>query len=271
MTRDIDARITFHADLQIMEVDFTGYRFANSVDVNTFYDRLEERIAETGHGLWFFLINYSETLIDQSAWFAFSQRGKTLNLAHSQGSVRFDPSDETKRQIERQAETEAFDPNLFSNRDDAIARLASLPTQRRKKTIHQPNYSQAEIEERLQFDPAENIMHVDFSDIVFAHSLDVSNFYDHLESGAGQTGQRWYFLVNYNNCRINPEAWVSYAQRGKKLNIEHALGSVRYATGSETEQEIRLRAESQDFRPNIRNTREEAIERINEMKAEAAS
>ncbi len=45
---------------------------------------------------------------------------------------------------------------------------------------------------------------------------------------------------------------------------------MRYAAGSETEAEIRLRAESQDFRPNIRNTREEALERIDEMRADLA-
>ena len=49
-----------------------------------------------------------------------------------------------------------------------------------------------------------------------------------------------------------------------------SLGSVRYAPGSETETDIRLRAESRGFRPNIRNTREEAMQRIDEMKAEAS-
>ena len=65
-----------------------------------------------------------------------------------------------------------------------------------------------------------------------------------------------------------PEAWVQYARRGKSLNIAASLGSVRYAAGSEAEEEIRQRAQSQDFRPNIRNTREEALARIEEMKAE---
>ncbi|MEO0990970.1 MAG: hypothetical protein AAFX00_08485, partial [Pseudomonadota bacterium] len=64
--------------------------------------------------------------------------------------------------------------------------------------------------------------------------------------------------------------WVQYAARGKTLNEAWSLGSVRYAAGSETEADIRLRAESQGFRPNIRNTREEALERIAEMKVEAA-
>ena len=65
-----------------------------------------------------------------------------------------------------------------------------------------------------------------------------------------------------------PGAWVRYAMRGKRLNEAASLGSVRYAAGSETEADIRLRAQSQDFRPNIRNTRDEALERIEEMRAE---
>ncbi len=84
-------------------------------------------------------------------------------------------------------------------------------------------------------------------------------------------GRKWYFLVNYNGTRIQSPAWVQYAARGKRLNEEWSLGSVRFAAGSETEAEIRMRAESQDFRPNIRNTEQEAVERIAEMKAEAAA
>ena len=55
----------------------------------------------------------------------------------------------------------------------------------------------------------------------------------------------------------------------EQLNETWSLGSVRYAPGSETETDIRMRAESQGFRPNIRNSRAEALERIAEMKAEA--
>ncbi len=81
------------------------------------------------------------------------------------------------------------------------------------------------------------------------------------------TGRKWYFLVKYEGTRIQPSAWVECAARGKKLNQEFSLGLVRYAAGSETETDIRLRAESQGFRPNIRNTQAEALQRIEEMKA----
>ena len=265
---EIDRRITFHDADEIMEVSFDGVHLEGSTDVNTFYDRIEERVAETGHDLWFFLVNYSGARIDNKAWVAFSRRGKALNMAHSQGSVRFDASEITRRQIERAAGTEAFDPNLFADRDAAYAKLKSLPSKRRVKIVLEPNYTRDQIAPRLRFLGPEQIMDVDFKGFVFHHSRDVDDVYDFIEEAAGETGRKWYFLVNYENCKIMPEAWVRYATRGKRLNEAFSLGSVRYAPGSETETDIRLRAESQGFRPNIRNTREEAIHRIDEMKAE---
>lgn len=266
MASTLDDRISFHTSLEVMEVDFSNYTFATSKDVNAFYDRIEDRIAETGETKWFFLVNYHNTRIDPEAWFAFSQRGKTLNMAHSQGSVRLDPSEETKAEIARRSETEAFDANLFTDRDEALERLKSLPSQRLQKIVHEPSFTEDDFLARLKFDDRATIMEVDFSDITFAHSLDVDMFYDFIEACIAETGKKWFFLVDYNGCRINPEAWIRYAQRGKRLNINFGLGSVRYATGSETEAEIRLRAETQDFRPNIRNTREEALETIEEIR-----
>ena len=264
---EMDARITFHDDIEVMEADFADFDFFDSATVNAFYDRLEARIAESGEKLWFFLVNYSRCRIDSDAWFAFSRRGRALNLAHSMGSVRFDASDETRRQIERSADTEAFDANLFADRAGALARIAELPSKRVRKIHHDPNYTDEDFRRRVIFHFEDNIMEVDFSDFAFYHSLDVDMFYDHIEDRIESTGQKWFFLINYNSCQIMPEAWVEYARRGKALNIAASLGSVRFAAGSETEDEIRLRAESQDFRPNIRNTRDEALERIGELKA----
>ncbi len=265
---EIDRRIRFDDTREIMEVDFSNLHLHDTAEVNAFYDRVEDRIHETGEELWFFLINYSGSRIDPAAWFAFSRRGKTMNLGHSMGTVRFDASEETRRQIEHDAGTEAFDPNLFADRDGAIDRIAGMPSQRLAKIRHTPNYTEADFEKRLAFFPEIDVMEVDMHDFTLHHSRDVHDFYDFLEREIERTGRRWYFLVNYNNCRINPEAWVAFAQRGKALNLGGSLGSVRYEACAETEADIRLRAESQGFRPNIRATRAEALERIAEMKAE---
>lgn len=266
---EIDTRIVFHDTTEVMEVSFDEIEFDNSEDVNRFYDRLEARIAASGHDKWFFLVNYSGTRIDPAAWLAFSRRGKALNLAHSQGSVRVDASDITRRQIERDAGTERFDPNLFADRMTALARLAEMPSQRVAPRVEHASFNAAGIASRIRFLKGERIMEIDFTDLHFQHGTDVDICYDVLETLAEGAGGQWYFLINYNGCRIMSEAWVQYAARGKRFNETFSLGSVRYAPGSETETDIRLRAESQGFRPNIRNTRAEALERIAEMKAEA--
>lgn len=267
---EFDDRIHFHSDRQIMEADFSDFTFDSSETVNRFYDRVEERITETGEDLWFFLVNLNGTRIDPPAWFAYARRGKELNMAHSQGSVRFDASPETAAQIKRHADTENFDPNLFTNRDDAVARLAELPSKRRPRLVsHDPNYSLQDFVRRISFDAGTRIMEADFSHFTFHHSLDVDMFFDHIEERIADSGHdKWFFLINYDGCRIEPAAWVRYAYRGKQLNTAHSLGSVRFAPGSETESEIRNRAQSQDFRPNIRNTRDEALARIEEMRGD---
>lgn len=266
---EIDSRIIFHDEHEIIEVDFTGLHLRSQPEVNAFYDRVEDRIAASGHDQWFLAVNYSNSRIDPDAWFAFARRGKTLNMAHSMGTVRFDVSEETRRQIENASGTEAFDPNLFASRAEAFERLISLPSRRIHRVEYQPNYTTSDFAPRVSFLPQEQIMEVDFHGFTFHHSRDVNDFYDYIEKRIIETDRKWYFLINYNKCQIMPEAWVHYARRGKALNIAASLGSVRYATGSETEEEIRQRAQSQEFRPNIRNTRDEAIARIDEMKAEA--
>ncbi len=264
---ELDRRITFHDDIQAMEANFSDFNFDSTELVNRMYDRLEARIAETGEDKWFFLVNLNGTRIDPVAWTAYSRRGKALNQAHSMGSVRFDASDVTRRQIERAANTEAFDPNLFSDREAAIVRISGLPSTRRKRLIHDPNYVLADFVRRITFDEDRVIMDVDFSHFIFHHSRDVNDFYDFIEKRIIETDRKWFFLVNMNGCQILPGAWVQYAHRGKRLNIAASLGSVRYAAGAETEADIRMRAETQGFRPNIRNSREEALELIEEMRA----
>ncbi|MGR3514558.1 MAG: hypothetical protein ACU0GG_17510 [Paracoccaceae bacterium] len=264
--KEIDARVTFHADDEILEVDLSDYTLENSADVNLLYDRLETLISDTGEQLWFFLVNYRGTKIEPGAWFAHSRRGRDLNLAHSMASVRFDACEDTRRQIERSAGTDSFDPNLFVSREDAYAKLKALPSKRVQKIVHTPHYIAEQHRQRIVFHPEDDIVEFDLTGVVLEHSRDVHDLYDVLEEAVSDTGRKWYFLINYENTRIFSCAWVEYAARGKALNEAHSLGSVRYAPGSETETDIRLRAESGGFRPNIRNTRAEAMERIAEMK-----
>jgi len=262
----IDERVIFHEEDQILEVDLSDITISNSVEANLLYDRVEALISATDEPLWFFLIDYRDTRVDPTAWVTWAVRGKALNQTHSMGTVRYDPSPETKAQIERAAGTDAFDPNLFSNRDAALARLRALPSTRIARIVRVPTKDREDYRHLASFDDETGIAEFDFSNLVFNHSLDVNDCYDVLEEMLDETGRKWYFLINYEGCRIMPNAWVDYARRGKWINETFSLGSVRYAPGSETERDIRMRAETGGFRPNIRNTREEALARIEELK-----
>ncbi|PLX32747.1 MAG: hypothetical protein C0605_17490 [Hyphomicrobiales bacterium] len=124
--QSIDRRISFHDGIQVMEVDFSDITFDNAEQVNSFYDRIEQRMAQSGRDEWFFLVNYRNCRLTPPSWVPFANRGKKLNLAHSLGSVRFEADEATRRSIEERSKRENFDANLVKSREDALARIASM-------------------------------------------------------------------------------------------------------------------------------------------------
>lgn len=109
-------------------------------------------------------------------------------------------------------------------------------------------------------------METGFAHLTFQTSKDVNDLFDHIKARITETNRKWFFLIGYNGCPIEPAVWVGFAHRGKALTLAASLGSVRYSAGSETEADIRLRAETQDFRTDIRTTREKAQARIGDLK-----
>ncbi len=93
---------------------------------------------------------------------------------------------------------------------------------------------ESEYAARIHFLDEQQVVEVDFSDVVFSSSREVNALYDELDRRVEASGQRWYFLVNYRNCRIWPEAWVAFAHRGKKVNVSYSLGTVRYGESGES-------------------------------------
>ncbi len=269
MRAEADARIRFDAEAVIMEADFSDLAFDAPAQVELFYDRLEELIAASGRQKWFFLVNYHNCRIQQPCWLAHSMRGKRLNVTHSLGSVRFDASEETTREIRARANTEAFDANLFDNREDALARIEVLKQAVPAwilRTRRPSRIAKAEVDGRISFHPHERIMEVDFTGLDLDGAPEVDMIYDTLEERLEQTGRKWFFLVDYTDCRIDLRAWIPHSQRGKRLNEHWALGAVRYGTSPEIAAEIRKQAARKDFVPNVFSTRAEALERIAAMR-----
>jgi hypothetical protein len=127
--------------------------------------------------------------------------------------------------------------------------------------------AQSEFSDRIQFIADRNIMDVDFSGLTFDTSRMVDEFYDEVDRKIAETGQqKWYFLVNYKDCRIFELAWIRFSQRGKRVNIASSLGSVRYAVRDDVGASIESHAKSASFDPNLFTSREDALAAIEQMR-----
>ena len=87
-------------------------------------------------------------------------------------------------------------------------------------------------EARIRFDPAHDVVEIDFSGLVFPDSTTVDAFYDVVERRLAATGRRWYILANHENVAVWPEAWVASAHRAKRVSVTYALATVRYAAAA---------------------------------------
>lgn len=111
-----------------------------------------------------------------------------------------------------------------------------------------------------------HIIEIDFSDFEFSSAKIVNEFYDVIEHIIDETHRDWYFVVNFRDCSIWPEAWVAFAHRGKRISVSHSLGTVRYASREDAEggDQTDVRSDSNDI--SIFESREAAFAKIEEMK-----
>ncbi len=273
MTKDnFNNRIHFFPDLHVMEVDFSNMTFEVSGDVHSVYDEIDAQLEKSGQK-WFFLVNYLNNHIMAEAWIAFAHRGKQTNLSYSLGSVRYAATEETSDAILKSAEKESFDPNLFSTREKALAQVEKIrdgipEKEFQRKVIPTPPKDNRTPSERINFLSDDQIMEVDYSNYSFATSSVVNAFYDELTKQLSDTKQKWYFMVDYSNAEILPEAWYAWSMRGKELNSRFSLGTVRFDPRNSTKEELLRRSRADQFNPNLVSSREKAMQRIMEMKKE---
>lgn len=274
MTEEFRRRISFDAATETMEADFSDFVFEDAAMTDAFYDEIERLIAASGDDRWYFLVNLNGARIEPAAWMTYGARGRRLNEEHSLGSVRFDASEETKREIERRAEAEEFDANLCETREQAVERIAHLRSIAPKRFRIQPRipsqWGREEFARRVTLHEDLQAMEADFSDFTFETPGDVHDFYDYLDHAMRVTGKKWFFVVIYSNTRIMPEVWGAFHNRGKKLNMDFSLGSVRVDPSPETAAEIERRANTDEFDPNLFTTRDAAFARIRAIRSEVS-
>jgi len=109
-------------------------------------------------------------------------------------------------------------------------------------------------------------MEADFSGMTLTTEAEVDAFYDEADRRLAATGKRWYFLVIYTDCVIEPQVWDRFAARGKATNISHGLGTVRVGTSASARETIRERAQRDLFRANIHDSRDQAMLALGEMR-----
>lgn len=124
------------------------------------------------------------------------------------------------------------------------------------------------LDTRVFFHEEDEILEVDLTDLVLRNGAEVAALYNHLERRAAATRRKWFFLINYLRCRIYPEAWIAFANRGKRFNQLFSLGSARFNTEEETHTEIARRADAESFEANLIANREAAVETLMAMRAE---
>ena len=126
--------------------------------------------------------------------------------------------------------------------------------------------SERAVAERLTFHADRETLEVDLSGMTFRAAAEVEAFYDGVDARVGESGGRWYFLVNYENCEIASEAWAAFAERGKRANISYGLGTARFGVNVDVRDSIRSHAQSEQFRANLFESRDAAVLALADMR-----
>ncbi|MCI4662200.1 MAG: hypothetical protein MRY63_10335 [Neomegalonema sp.] len=86
-----------------------------------------------------------------------------------------------------------------------------------------------DIEARIRFEPAREMVEIDFSHLTFEGQADVNPFFDHLDWRLGQLSGRVWFVLDYTDLVISRRAHIVFGVRAERARSAHARGTIRYA------------------------------------------
>ena len=262
MTIDMANRIRFDDTTETVELDFSNLFLGSGAEVNALYDQIEAALAASDWDKWFMLLNVTGLRVDSFAWVTQSRRGKALTKKFSMGTVKLDMSDMTRDELARTAGTDAFNPNLFADRDAAMARIAELPSVRLPKLDRTPQYDATQIAARLRLDEGARVAEIDLSGLSLRHSGDVNVVYDTISALLAETGRKWFFLINTEGLSVEQTAWLSQSRAAKRLRLGFSLGQVRYgAAALESDQVVAI---------HPLHSRAEAVAELDALRAQVA-
>ncbi|MGD9175189.1 MAG: malonate decarboxylase subunit alpha, partial [Desulfobacterales bacterium] len=114
------------------------------------------------------------------------------------------------------------------------------------------------LEERLTYDPAENLFFVNFEGYAIQSSQDVRAVKDAVERIVKPLGKRVYTIVNYDNFTIMPDIVDEYTDMVKHLVDHYYSGVTRYTTSTFLRMKLGDALQKRDVAPHIYESSREA-------------
>ena len=127
--RTVQDRVMIHDAIDVAEFDFSDMNLTTQAQVDEFYDEAERRLAASNRQ-WYFLVIYTNCVIDSSVWDRFAARGKKTNIAFSLGTARVGTSARTREAIREHAGRTMFRGNIFDSRDQAMFAIGEMRKRR---------------------------------------------------------------------------------------------------------------------------------------------
>jgi propionate CoA-transferase len=114
------------------------------------------------------------------------------------------------------------------------------------------------LEERLTYDPEENLFFVNFEGFAVRSSQDVQDVKEAVEKIVAPLGKKVYTIVNYDNFTILPEMIDEYTETVKYLVENYYSGVSRYTTSTFLRMKLGDALKKRDVAPYIFESSEEA-------------
>ncbi|MGE0084814.1 MAG: acyl CoA:acetate/3-ketoacid CoA transferase [Desulfococcaceae bacterium] len=153
---------------------------------------------------------------------------------------------------------------------DIVAQMAFPPVIRRQPRVMDKRIFCSEamglrvellnmsLEERLNYDPAENIFYVNFENYQIRNSDDVQDIEEMVGKIIRPLGKKVFTIVNYDNFLIYPEIIDEYTTMVKRLMDTYYTGVTRYTTSTFLRMKLGDALQKRNVAPHIYETREEA-------------
>ncbi len=118
------------------------------------------------------------------------------------------------------------------------------------------------IEDRLTYDPEQNLFFVNFEGYAIKSLDDVQEVKEQVEKIVAPLGHKVYTIINYDNFYINPDVLAEYTTMVRHLVENYYTGVTRYTTSTFLRTKLGDALQQCNVTPHIYETRKQALEAL---------